>query len=199
MKIAVIGSGNVGTALGDGFTAKGHTVLYGSRDPKKEAGSSRPFDTVAGAIAKSEVVVLAIPWDAVESVVGANDLSGKIVIDCVNPISAQMELMMGCTTSAGETVAKLAQGAKVVKAFNTTGSNNMKNPSFGSTRLTMFYAGDDESAKKVVGELISDIGFDPVDAGPLKMARYLEPLAMLWINLFLGMKQDIAFQLIKRQ
>lgn len=143
--------------------------------------------------------MLAIPWDAIESVVGGNDVAGKIVIDCVNPISPEMELVMGCTTSAGETVAKLAKGAKVVKAFNTTGFHNMKNPSFNSTKLTMLYAGDDESAKKIVGQLISDIGFDPVDAGPLKMARYLEPLAMLWINLFLGMKQDIAFQLIKRQ
>jgi 8-hydroxy-5-deazaflavin:NADPH oxidoreductase len=198
MNIAVIGSGNVGTALGDGFTAKGHNVVYGSTDPKKKAGSGRKFDSVAAAIAKSEVVVLAIPWGAVESVVGANDVSGKIVIDCVNPISPQMELVMDCTTSAGETVAKLAKGARVVKAFNTTGVNNMKNPSFGSTKLTMLYVGDDESAKTVVRQLISDIGFDPVDAGPLKIARYLEPLAMLWINLFFQDKHDIAFQLIKR-
>jgi hypothetical protein len=109
-----------------------------------------------------------------------------------------MELVMGCTTSAGETVGKLAKGAKVVKAFNTTGFHNMKNPNFGSTKLTMLYAGDDESAKATVKQLVADIGFDPVDAGPLKMARYLEPLAMLWINLFFQEKHDIAFQLIKR-
>jgi 8-hydroxy-5-deazaflavin:NADPH oxidoreductase len=99
-------------------------------------------------------VLLAIPWDSVESVVGGNDVSGKIIIDCVNPISHQMELVMGCTTSAGESVARLGKGAKVVKAFNTTGFNNMKNPSFGSTQLTMLYAGDDDSAKKVVRQLI---------------------------------------------
>ena len=199
MKIAVIGSGNVGTSLGDGFSAKGHTVVYGSREPSKESGTKRKFDSVAASIAQSEVVVLAIPWDAVQSVTESNDLSGKTVIDCTNPIGPNFELVLGCNNSAGEMVAKLARGAHVVKAFNTTGFHNMQSPSFGSTRLTMMYAGDDEAAKTVARQLISDIGFDPVDAGPMKMARYLEPLAMLWINLFLGMKQDIAFQLIKRQ
>ncbi len=196
MNIAVIGSGNVGSALGKGFGAKGHNVTFGSRDPRKE--KDKKFDTVANAIAKSDVVVLAVPWDAVEDVLKSNDVSGKTVIDCTNPIGEGMELMMGCTTSAGENVAKLAKGAKVVKAFNTTGSANMENPVFGTTKVTMMYAGDDDGAKKIAHQLIGDIGFDPVDAGPLKNARYLEPLAMLWINLFFQMKQDIAFQLIKR-
>jgi hypothetical protein len=198
MKIAIIGSGNVGTALGDGFKAKGHDVVFGSRNPNKESDANRKFDSVAGAIARSEVVVLAVPWDAAQSIAGSNDLAGKTVIDCTNPIGAGMELVMGCTTSAGETVAKLAKGARVVKAFNTTGSHNMQQPSFGSTKLTMLYAGDDEAGKKVARQLISDIGFEPVDAGPLKNARYLEPLAMLWINLFFARNHDIAFQLIAR-
>lgn len=197
MNIAIIGSGNVGSALGEGFSAKGHNVIFGSRDPGKEKGSGKKFDTVANAITKSEVVVLAVPWNAVDDVL-KNDVSGKTIIDCTNPIGQGMELMMGCTTSAGERVAQLAKGGKVVKAFNTTGSANMRNPVFGSTRVTMMYAGDDEAAKNIARQLISDIGFDPVDAGPLKNSRYLEPFAMLWINLFFGMKHDIAFQLIKR-
>ena len=77
MKIAVLGSGNVGTALGDGWSAKGHNVVYGSRSPEKESGKDRKFASVADAIVQSEVVVLALPWDAVEPVLGANDLSGK--------------------------------------------------------------------------------------------------------------------------
>jgi predicted dinucleotide-binding enzyme len=198
MDIAIIGSGNVGTVLGDALAAKDHNVIYGSRHPDKEAQGSRKFDTVANAIGKSQVIVLAIPWGAVADVLKSNDVSGKTVLDCTNPIGAGMELVMGCTTSAGETVAELAKGAKVVKAFNTTGSANMKDPAFGSTKLTMLYAGDDQAAKEIARQLISDVGFDPVDAGPLKMARYLEPLAMLWINLFFQMKHDIAFQLIKR-
>ena len=197
MKIAIIGSGNVGSALGEGFSAKGHSVVFGSRNPGKEKDKSKKFDSIANAIAKSDVVVLAIPWDAVENVL-KNDVSGKTIIDCTNPIGEGMELVMGCTTSAGENVARLARGAYVVKAFNTTGFNNMKNPAFGSTKVTMMYAGDDEGAKKVARQLIADIGFDPVDAGPLKNSRYLEPFAMLWINLFFAMKHDIAFQLIQR-
>ncbi len=197
MNIAIIGSGNVGSALGEGLSAKGHNVIFGSRNPGKETDARKKFDTVANAIAQSEVVVLAVPWDAVGDVL-KNDVSGKTIIDCTNPIGAGMELVMGCTTSAGENVAKLAKGANVVKAFNTTGAANMKNPVFGSTKVTMMYAGDDDGAKKIAHQLIGDIGFDPVDAGPLKNARYLEPLAMLWINLFFQMKHDIAFQLIKR-
>lgn len=197
MNIAIIGSGNVGTALGEALGARNHNVTYGSRDPGTE-GHGRKYDTVANAIAKSDVVVLAIPWDAVEDVLKSNNVAGKTVIDCTNPIGEGMQLVMGCTTSAGETVAELAKGARVVKAFNTTGFANMKNPTFGSTRVTMMFAGDDAEGKKVARQLISDVGFDPVDAGPLKNSRYLEPLAMLWINLFFQMKQDIAFQLIKR-
>lgn len=198
MKIAVLGSGNVGTALGDGWSAKGHNVVYGSRSPEKESGKDRKFASVADAIVQSEVVALALPWDAVEPVLGANDLSGKLVIDCTNPISPSFELAVGSTTSGGETVARLAKGARVVKAFNTTGFGNMRDPKFGAVNLTMFYAGDDEAAKAIVNQLIGDIGFDPVDAGALKIARYLEPLAMLWINLSLTMGRDIALQLIKR-
>jgi predicted dinucleotide-binding enzyme len=198
MKIAVLGSGNVGTALGDGWSAKGHNVVYGSRSPEKESGKDRKFAAIADAIAQSEVVVLALPWDAVEPVLSANNMSGKLVIDCTNPITPSFELAVGCTTSAGEIVASLAKGARVVKAFNTTGFGNMRNPKFGAVNLTMLYAGDDESAKAIANQLINDVGFDPVDAGPLKIARYLEPLAMLWINLSMKMGRDIAFQLIKR-
>ncbi len=198
MKIAILGSGNVGTALGDGWSAKGHNVVYGSRSPEKESDRNRKFASIADAIAQSEVVVLAVPWNAVEAVVSKHNLAGKTVIDCTNPLTSSLELAVGFTTSAGEIVAGLANGARVVKAFNTTGFRNMRDPQFGAIRLTMFYAGDDDSAKQVAKQLIADIGFDPVDAGPLKSARYLEPMAVLWISLFLKMNHDIAFQFIKR-
>ena len=198
MKIAILGSGNVGTALGDGWSAAGHDVVYGSRSPEKEDGEKRKFDTVRDAIRASEVVVLAVPWDAVGEVLNNNDVSGKVLVDCTNPIGPGFELAVGCTTSGGEEVAKLAKGARMVKAFNTTGFGNMREPRYGKMRLTMFYAGDDDSAKETVRQLIGDIGFDPVDAGSLKMARYFEPMAMLWINLSMKMGRDIAFQLIQR-
>lgn len=198
MKIAVLGSGNVGTALGDGWSAKGHNVVYGSRSPEKDTKAKRSFASIANAIVQSEVVVLAVPWDAVQQVVSDNNLSGKTVIDCTNPIGPGMELAVGCTTSAGEIVAGLAKGARVVKAFNTTGFHNMQRPQYGATKVTMFFTGDDEASKQTVKQLIADIGFTPVDAGPMKNARYLEPMAMLWINLYMKMGHDIAFQLIER-
>jgi predicted dinucleotide-binding enzyme len=198
MRVGILGGGNVGTALGDGWTAKGHGVVYGSRSPEKESGGQRTLTAIRDAILRSEVVVLAVPWGTVQEVVSMNDFSGKVLIDCTNPITPGFELAVGCTTSAGETVAGLAKGARVVKAFNTTGFQNMREPKFGNTSLTMFYAGDDESAKETARRLIGDIGFEPIDAGPLKNARYLEPLAMLWINLSMKMGTDIALQLIQR-
>lgn len=198
MNIAVVGSGNVGTALGDGWSAAGHSVVYGSRSPLKETNANRKVAPVAEAIAQGEVVVLAVPWEAVQEVVSSNRLAGKTVIDCTNPITPGFELAVGCTTSGGEIVANLAKGARVVKAFNTTGFGNMREPRFGTTRLTMFYAGDDDTAKETARRLIGDIGFEPVDAGPMKNARYLEPLAMLWISLSMKMGRDIALRLIQR-
>src|SRR5690242_10843216 len=124
MKIAIIGSGSVGTALGDRLAAAGHEIVYGSRTPEKETGANRKFDTIPYAIQESELVILAVPWDAVHDVLSKNNVSGKLVVDCTNPIAPGLELAIGCTTSAGEEVARLARGARVVKAFNTTGFGN---------------------------------------------------------------------------
>jgi predicted dinucleotide-binding enzyme len=198
MNIAVLGSGNVGTALGDGFSAKGHSVVYGSRSGKDDDSSGRTFATIPDAIAQSDVVVLALPWDAVAPVLSANNVAGKIVVDVTNPIGPGFVLAVGHTTSGGETVAQLAKGAQVVKAFNTTGFGNMRNPQIDGQKLTMFYAGDDNAAKATVRQLVSDVGFDPVDGGPLTVARYLEPLAMLWITLSMKIGRDFALQLIRR-
>jgi 8-hydroxy-5-deazaflavin:NADPH oxidoreductase len=204
MKIGIIGSGSVGNALGDSWRAKRHDVVYGSRTPQISSDGRR-FLPIREAIAASEIVILAVPYPAVNEVLSSQNVSGKIVIDCTNPIASGakpvpggFDLAIGFTTSAGEEVAKLAKGACVVKAFNTTGFDNMHDPRYGSTRLTMFYAGDDEAAKEKARQLIGDIGFDPVDAGPLKMARYLEPMALLRINLAMKMGTDIAFQLMQR-
>ena len=108
--------------------------------------------------------------------------------------------MVGHDTSAAEQVAGWAGGARVVKIFNTTGSNNMENPDYGGQAATMFYAGDDEAAKQAARQLAGDIGFDPIDAGPLANTRLLEPLAMLWIYLAYpgGQGREIAFRLLRR-
>jgi predicted dinucleotide-binding enzyme len=208
MRIGIIGAGNVGSALGQGWSRAGHEVTFGVRDPAapkvrtlvEETGAKAA--SVAEAAASGEVVVFATPWEATEDAVqGAGDLAGKIVFDCTNPLAPQLAgLTHGFDTSAAEMVAAWAPGARVVKIFNTTGANNMANPDFGGIAATMFYCGDDAEAKAVAARLAADLGFDPLDAGNLEQARLLEPLALLWIRLAYVQKQgrEIAFKLLRR-
>jgi 8-hydroxy-5-deazaflavin:NADPH oxidoreductase len=210
MRIGILGAGNVGGALGSGWARKGHQVRFGVRNPAKpevqqlvsSIGSAASAGTVAEAGRFGEVVVLATPWEGTEqAVAGAGDLKGKVVCDCTNPLLPNLAgLAVGTTTSGGEQVASWARGARVVKIFNTTGAANMANPLYGQTRLTMSYCGDDADAKKVAAGLAADLGFDPVDAGPLSNARVLEPFALLWIYLgvFQGLGMNFAFQIVKR-
>ncbi len=210
MKIAVIGTGNVGATLGKRWAAAGHSVVFGTRDPKgakiaallAQAGPNASAATVSRAAASGEVVVLATPWEATKSAVqSAGGLPGKVVIDCTNPIAPDMTgLSVGLTTSAGEQVAQWAPHARVVKAFNTIGSNVMADPAFGDGAATLLVCGDDADAKKTVSALAGDLGFDVVDAGGLASSRYLEPMAMLWITLAYARKlgRNIAFRLVRR-
>ncbi|MCI0577374.1 MAG: NAD(P)-binding domain-containing protein [Chloroflexi bacterium] len=210
MKIAIIGTGRVGQALGTGWARAGHQVIFGSRRPDSDevqqivaaAGPNASAAPVAEAAAAAGVVVLATPWAAVRDVIAsAGDLAGKVVVDCTNPIKPGLELAVGLTTSGGEQVAGWAAGARVVKAFNTTGAENMANPDYGGRPATMFICGDDAGARATVASLASDLGFGVVDCGPLKLARTLEPLAILWIHLAAvqGLGRNIAFALLHRE
>jgi 8-hydroxy-5-deazaflavin:NADPH oxidoreductase len=210
MRIAILGSGNVGGTLGRGWAKKGHEVTFGARDasdPKlanllAETGGKARAAAIGQAAGSADVVALAVPWDAVASALrSAGSLQGKIVLDCTNPLKPDMSgLEVGLSTSGAEQVADLAAGAKVVKIFNTTGFNNMANPRYGNEPATMFYCGDDARAKAVAGQLAADLGFEPVDAGSLAEARLLEPYALLWIHLAVMQKlgRDIAFKLMRR-
>lgn len=211
MKIGIIGAGNVGGALGTLWSGKGHDVVFGVRDTNDPAlqkllastqGKARAT-SVKDAAAFGEAVVFATPWPATrDAIASAGNLTGKIVVDCTNPLLPDLSgLSIGTNNSAGEEVGRWAKGAKVVKAFNTIGAPNFGNPRFGSENASMFICGDDASAKAAVGKLAADLGFDVVDAGPLTAARLLEPLAMLWIHL--AFKQGLgpnghAFKLLRR-
>jgi 8-hydroxy-5-deazaflavin:NADPH oxidoreductase len=202
MRIAVIGSGNVGSTLGQAWARAGHEVVFGLRNEKSKppAGGAKTA-SIAKAIRDSEVVVLAVPWPAIADVLKQFDnWPSKIIIDCTNPLTTGLELAQGFNISAGEQVASLAKSDKVVKAFNTTGFKNMENPKYGGKPITMFFATDDSAAQKVVELLVRDVGFEPVFAGPLKQARYLEPLAMLWISMAVkhGYGTDFAFTVVRR-
>jgi predicted dinucleotide-binding enzyme len=208
MKIGIIGAGSVGSALGRGFARAGHEVVFGVRDAGKpevvqlveETGARAA--SVAEAASGAEVVVLALPWGGAQDVIRtAGGLDGKIVFDCINPLNATFSgLDTGGARSAAEQVAAWAPGARVVKVFNTTGAGNMAEPRYGDDRATMLYCGDDGGAKEVAAQLAADLGFEPVDAGPLSAAYLLEHFAMLWIHLAYGagLGRNIAFKLMRR-
>ncbi|HLG87274.1 MAG TPA: NADPH-dependent F420 reductase [Alphaproteobacteria bacterium] len=211
MKIGIIGAGNVGGALGKLWAGKGHEIVFGVPDPQadKVAALLRSIDrnsragTVSEAAAFGEVVVFATPWQATHDAVrSAGDLDGKVVIDCTNPLMPDLSgLVIGTNNSAGEEVARWAEGAKVVKAFNTIGAANFGTPQFGAESASMFIAGNDADAKATVARLAAELGFDVVDAGPLTAARWLEALGILWIHL--AFKQGLgpaghAFKLLRR-
>lgn len=213
MNIGIIGAGNVGGTLGKAWAAVGHKIRFGVRNPAdekvtallKQCGPNASAGRVDEAGAFGQVVVLTTPWDGARSAVeSAGNLAGKVFVDCTNPVPLGANLMegltLGHTTSAGEEVAKWAKGAKVVKAFNTTGAGNMANPRFGGNKSVMFVAGDDAEAKRTVSQLSNELGFETIDAGPLRQARLLEPLAMLWISLAYaqGLGPNFAFKLERR-
>ena len=210
MKIAIIGIGNVGGTLGPAWTKAGHDVIFGVRDPNSEkvktvldnSGQKARAAGVAEAASAAEIVVFATPWSATQDAVqAAGNLDGKLVVDCTNPIAPDLKgLVIGTTTSAAEQVAQWAQGARVVKAFNTTGSGNMANPLYESQPVTMFICGDDPEAREMVARLAEDLGLEPFITGPLYHARYFEPMAMLWVDMaFLqGKGPDFAYKILKR-
>lgn len=209
MRIAVIGTGKVGSTLGGRWARKGHEVTFGSRTPQSQkvtellnrVGGNASAVSIKEAVSACDVIVLAISWSVAEQVIkSADSWAGKILVDCTNPIAPGLQLSIGTTTSAGEQVAGWAEGAKVVKAFNTTGVENMADPIYDGQSTTMFICGDDENAKATVAELSEQLGFDVADTGPLAASRFLEPLAMVWIRLATtqGLGRNIAFKLMKR-
>ncbi len=214
MNIAIIGAGNVGGSLGTRWAKGGHKVAFGVRkpeDPKVKkvldaAGPNARVASVADAVKDAEVVGFTTPWEGTKDAIdAAKNLSGKILFDATNPITLSPEgikrgLLIGHTTSAAEQIATWAPGARVVKAFNTTGFPNMLDPKYGSQAATMFICGDDKDAKAIIKKLSDELGFDTQDVGPLSNARHLEAVAMLWIDLAFirGWGVNFAFKIIKR-
>jgi predicted dinucleotide-binding enzyme len=191
MRIGIIGKGNVGSALGSGLSAK-HETKFGHRDPA---------EPVAEAAKWGEVIILAVPHrsanDAIEAI--RPYANGKIIIDVMNAVGANSELGISCTTSTADETQKKLPKAYVVKAFNTVFAQNQSTGKISKEQLTAFIAGNDLEAKQTVAQLTRDIGFDPVDCGPLKAARYLESMAIMIINLgyAYGMGTEIGYKLVK--
>ncbi|MEI7906193.1 MAG: NADPH-dependent F420 reductase [Bacteroidota bacterium] len=209
MNIGIIGAGNVGGRLGKLWAAKGHSIIYGVRNPLTpkiqtiiaETEHNATAALVKVAAEKSDVVVLATPWEAIGEVVfQIVDVAGKILVDCTNPIEPNPEWPLSQGSSAAEEIAKRLPGFKVVKAFNSLGAGNLSDVTFGTVHADAFMCGDDADSKKIVAQLAKEIGFETIDVGGLRNAEMLESLAKLWITLAYqqGIGPNIAFKLLHR-
>lgn len=202
MKVAIIGTGNMGSGLASALAGAGHEVIIGARDLVKAAALADQIGhgTVGGGIGAAaklaEVIVLALPFTAAaDALKQAGDLFGKVLVDISNPISADYkELIIGHTTSAAEEIQKLAPQAHVVKAFNTIFAQLLAPQARLGKSVQTFISGNDEAAKATVTELAQAIGFEVLDAGPLSNSRFLEPIGEMNIHFgyFLGKGPTVA-------
>ena len=191
MRVGILGSGLMGGKLGTLFARAGHEVVFSyARSRKKldglarDAGKNATAGTPAEAARDADAILLAVHWSRVDEVLSqAGDLSGKVIVSCSLPMNPEdTELVVAHTSSGAEALARKVRNAQVVCAFGTVPSEVL----FGvfesrrkSKRPSLVYCGDQEDEKAIAARLIRDVGFDPVDAGPLRMARYMEPFTLL--------------------
>jgi NADPH-dependent F420 reductase len=191
MKIAIIGAGNVGTALATSFKKAGHDVVIASRDPEDAGGAvastgAQLAGSNAEAAAAGDVVILAVPFTSAPQIATeiAEAAAGKVVIDVTNRMSfGPAGPDIDTTSSNAEELAALLPKSRVVKAFNTLFASKQHDPIAEGLQLDGFVAGDDAQAKEEVGRLLASIGLNPIDVGPLARARQLEGMAFLNISL----------------
>lgn len=205
MKIAIIGSGNVGGALAHAFKKAGHTVLIGVKFPLSEKSiklatliGEDSFTSVEQAAKQCEVIIITTPPEAVLTIIPQlGELSNKTIIDATNSIRTKPETY----ATAYHAIKAIGKTEAVAKCFNTTGFENMGNPVFGNISIDMFVAGNDKQSKSIATQLAKDIGFENCyDFGGDDKVELLEKLALSWINLAImqGHGRNLAFKLIKR-
>jgi predicted dinucleotide-binding enzyme len=205
LSILIVGAGKVGASLGRRWLEHGHDVRFGVPDPENPKYADLPGERLqrSGERRGAQVVVLALPFTAVKAAIEAlGDLRGVTLIDCTNPIawaSGGPALLFGHDTSGAEQIAALAPGASVYKTLNQTGVENLADATAYHPRPVMFVAGDDAEHKPLILELVSEIGFEAIDAGPLIAARLIEPFALLWIELSMTRDhgRDFTFAMVR--
>lgn len=203
MKIAIIGTGNVGGALATNWSKKGHEIFLGTNDAQNFKGKdllqndNTSVHTISAAVSAADVVLIATPPTAIFDIISQmGDVRGKVIIDATNAIAKSPEpykTVYHCLVDKTD--------AHVVKCFNTTGYENMLNPIFQGEPIDMFMAGDDAKAKEVAHQLALDCGFGScIDFGKADRVELLEKLALSWINLaiFQGHGRDLAFRVVRR-
>ncbi len=207
--IAIIGTGDVATALGPEFAAQGHTIVYGSRNPASDkaqdlvekTGDAASVTTQAESVEGADIVVLAVPGLLVREITESlGDLSGKIIIDPTNPLQREgLQLRHAVDTSNAEIIQRAAPGAHVVKAFNTLNWKTMIDPASSGGPVSIPLVGDDRAAKQVVAELVEGMDLEAIDLGGLENARWVEGMLILWINNRYGGRDSFEFHLRKNQ
>jgi predicted dinucleotide-binding enzyme len=208
MRIAIIGSGSVGSGLAEAWSSLGHVVIIGSRSPESERlielvagiGNGVSATGLAESVDGADVIVLSVPWSASEQSINAlGDLSGRVIIDATNPFVKGLNLEIGHTDSGGERVAAWAAGAHVIKALNIVDARLLDGTKLDERDISIPIAGDDKSAKTIVRDLIGELGFDVLDAGKLEMSRLLEPLCLLMIRLSMkkSLGNEIGFRVLR--
>ncbi|NTJ66221.1 NADPH-dependent F420 reductase [Agrobacterium rhizogenes] len=202
MKIAVIGTGNMGAGLARLLAKTGYDLVIGHRDPAKaasfaaELGENVEAGGIAAAVKLADIAILALPYGAIaEALKEAGNIKGKVLVDISNPITADFRgLVVGHSTSAAEEIQALAPGATVIKAFNTIFAQLLPLEARKDKTVQVFVAGDDEKAKDAVSRFVNAAGFEAVDAGPLSNARFIEPIGEMNIHFgfFLGKGPSVA-------
>ncbi len=209
MNIGFIGTGQVGGTLAKRLGSKGHSIFLAARDISssevnqlaKSIGANAKVQTIQETIASTEIIILATPFGAIESIAKENLISfrGKVLIDCTNPLKPDLSgLVFNGESSGGEYLQSLLPETKIVKAFNTVGFNIMENPEFVGRKTIMYFCGNDQEARFKTQTLIQELGFQSMDAGDIKSSRLLEPFALLWISTAYkyGMGREFAFSII---
>jgi len=191
--IAVIGTGQVAQALGPKFAAQGHRVIYGSREPGRAdvvklvelTGHDARVTLPADAVVEASIIVLAVPGLMVEKIVsGLGNLAGKIIIDPTNPLRRDKDGVFELSTdsSNAELIQSLQPDAHVVKAFSTLNWQTMIDPTASGGPVSIPLVGNSDEAKNLVAKLVTGMGLEPIDLGPIERARYVEGMLILWIN-----------------
>jgi predicted dinucleotide-binding enzyme len=214
MKVGILGSGDVGRALGNGFIKHGYEVMVGTRSPEKlsawkeKAGKSGRIGGFAETAAFGDIIVLAVKGTTAKDTLktaGAENLKGKTIIDATNPIAEAppdhgvLKYFTTFENSLMEQLQAAFPEAHFVKAFNSVGNAFMVNPDFGGIKPTMFICGNNANAKKEVGKILDLFGFEVEDMGGVQAARAIEPLCILWcIPGFLRNQWTHAFKLLKK-
>jgi 8-hydroxy-5-deazaflavin:NADPH oxidoreductase len=210
MNIGVLGTGDVGKALGNAFLATGHSVRMGSREAGSEKAAAWAAQASAGTFAEAaafaELAVLATLWSGTENALqlaGPDALAGKIVVDATNPLiyspGHAPQLALGHSDSGGEQVQRWLPKARVVKAFNTVGYAHFYQPDFPGGPPDMFICGNDDAAKRTVTEILLSFGWPSIDTGGIEGARLQEPLCVLWVGYAMRYQSTgHAFKLLRK-